>query len=117
MAVVVSSGWEENQTKPSMKFWLLTPTWNQVWRLAMSKTVLRKEEEEEEKKKEEEDKLEEENNNNNDGDGDGDGNSTSNNRKPKQKLNHRLQQVADYQSGDCLKERTQEILLSVQQEV
>jgi hypothetical protein len=40
--VVVSSGWEENQTKPSMKFWLLTPTRNQVLRLAILKTVLRR---------------------------------------------------------------------------
>jgi len=35
-----------------------------------------------------------------------------------QKLNHRLQQVADYQSGNHLKEGTQIfILLSVQQKV
>jgi len=34
------------------------------------------------------------------------------------KSNHRLQQVADYQPGDCLKKRTQIfILLSVQQKV
>ena len=38
--------------------------------------------------------------------------------KPQQKSNHRLQQVADYQTGDCLKEGTQIfILLSVQQKV
>jgi len=30
-----------------------------------------------------------------------------NNRKPQQKSNHRLQQVADYQPGDLLKEGTQ----------
>ena len=30
----------------------------------------------------------------------------NNNSKPQQKTNHRLQQVADYQPGDCLKEGT-----------
>jgi len=38
--------------------------------------------------------------------------------KPQQKKKHRLQPVADYQPGDCLKEGTQIfILLSVQQKV
>jgi len=38
--------------------------------------------------------------------------------QPSAKSNHRLQQVADYQPGDCLKEGTQIfILLSVQQKV
>ena len=38
--------------------------------------------------------------------------------EPQQKSNHRLQQVADYQSGDCLKEGIQIfILLSGQQNV
>ena len=42
----------------------------------------------------------------------------NNNNKPKQKSNHRLQQVADYQRGDHLKEGTQIfILLSVQRKV
>jgi hypothetical protein len=51
-----------------VKFWLLTPTRNQVLRLAKLKTILRK------KKKR----------------------NNYNNRKPQQKSNHRLQQVADY---------------------
>ena len=42
----------------------------------------------------------------------------NNNNKPQQKSNHRLQQVANYQPGDRLKEGTQIfILLSVQQKV
>jgi hypothetical protein len=42
----------------------------------------------------------------------------NNNNKPQQKSNHRLQQVADYQPGECIKERTQIlILLSVQEKV
>ena len=41
-----------------------------------------------------------------------------NNNKPQQKSNHRLQQVADYKTGDCLKEGTQIfIVLSVQQKM
>ena len=77
-----------SRRKPSVKFWLLTPTWNQVLRLAMLKTVLRKK------------------------------NNNKNNSKPQQKSNHRLEQVADYQPGDRLKEGTQIfILLSVQQKV
>jgi len=44
-------------------------------------------------------------------------NNNNNNQSP-QKSNHRLQQVADYQPGDCLKEGTEIfILLSVQQKV
>ena len=34
-----------------------------------------------------------------------------NNNEPQQKSNHRLQQVADYQPGDCLKEWTQIFIL------
>jgi hypothetical protein len=30
------------EEEAKMKFWLLTPTWNQVLRLAMLKTILRK---------------------------------------------------------------------------
>jgi len=72
-----------------VKFWLLTLTQNQVLRLAMLKTILRK------KKKK-----------------------RNNNSKLQQKLNHSLQQVVDYQPGDRLKEGTQIfILLSVQQKV
>jgi len=78
--------------KPSVKFWLLTPTLNQVLRLAILKTILRRK------------KKKRINNNNN--------------SKPQQKSKQRLQQVADYQTGDCLKEGTQIfILLSVQQKV
>jgi hypothetical protein len=63
-----------------------TPTLNQVLKLAILKTILRK------KKR--------------------------NNSKSQQKSNHRLQQVADYQLGNYLKERPQIfILLSVQQKV
>ena len=41
-----------------------------------------------------------------------------NDNKPQQKSKHRLQQVMDYQPGDCLKEGTQIfILLLVQQKV
>ena len=72
-------------------------TLNQVLRLAILKSLLRR------KKK----KGTNNNNNNN-----------NNNSKPQQKLKHRLQQVADYQPGDCLKEGTQIfILLSVQQKL
>jgi hypothetical protein len=71
-----------------VKFWLLTPTQNQVLRLAILKNILRK------KKK------------------------RNNNKKLQQKLNHRLQQVVDYQPGENLEEGTQIfILLSVQQKV
>jgi len=42
----------------------------------------------------------------------------NNNSKPQHKSNHRLQQVVDYQPGDCLKEGTQIFILSsVQQKV
>ena len=78
--------------KPSVKFWLLTPTLNQVLRLLILTILMKK------KKKR--------NYNNN---------SSS---KPQQKSNCRLQQVADYQPRDRLKEGTQIfILLSVQQKV
>ena len=69
-----------------MKLWFLTPTLNQVLRLVILKTILRK------KKR---------NDNNN------------NNNKPQQKLNPRLQQVADYQPGNRLSEGTQIFILSV----
>jgi hypothetical protein len=75
--------------KPSVKFWLLTPTLNQVLRLAILKTILRR------KKRR-----------------------INNNSKPQQQLKHKLQKVADYQPGNCFKEETQiVILLSVQQKV
>jgi hypothetical protein len=45
-------------------------------------------------------------------------NNSSSSSKPQQKSKHRLQQVVEYQPGDCLKEGTQLfILLSVQQKV
>jgi hypothetical protein len=78
--------------KPSMKFWLLTPTLNQVLRLVILKTILRR------KKKR---RI----------------NNKNNNREPQQKSKHRLQQVADYQPGDRLKEGTEISVLSVQQKV
>jgi len=43
------------------------------------------------------------NNNNN--------NNNNNNSKPQQKAKHRLQQVVDYQPGDCLKEGTHIFIL------
>ena len=78
--------------KPSVKFWLLTPTWNQMLRLAMLKMRLRKKR-----------------NNKN----------SSSSSKLQQKTNHRLQQVVDdYQPGNHLKEGTQIFILSsVQQKV
>ena len=42
---VSSNGWgkkSNSRRKPSVTFWLLTPTWNQVLRLAMVKMGLRK---------------------------------------------------------------------------
>jgi len=81
---------------PSVKFRLLTPTGNKILRLEMLKTILRMKKE----------KIKRNNNSS----------SSSCRRQPK--LNHRLQQVADYQPGDRLKEGTQIfILLSVQQKV
>jgi hypothetical protein len=66
------------------------PTGNQMLRLAMLKVILRKKR----------------------------NSSSSSSYRPQQKSNHRLQQVADYQPGDRLKEGTQIfILLSVQQKV
>jgi hypothetical protein len=65
------------RSKLSAKFWLLTPTQNQVMRLAMLKNILRN------KIKQNINKNKNKNNNNN--------------KKLLQKLNHRLQQVADYQ--------------------
>ena len=79
---------------PSVKFWLLTPTRYLMLRLAMLKTILRMKKE----------KIKRNNN--------------SSSCRRQQKSNHRLQQVADYQPGDRLKEGTQIfILLSVQQKV
>jgi len=84
--------------KPSVKFWLLTQTLNQVLRLVILTILGRK------KKKRRINTTANNNNNNND--------------KPQQKQKHRLQQVVDYQTGDHLKEGTQIfILLSVQQKV
>jgi hypothetical protein len=40
-----------------------------------------------------------------------DGNNNNNNNNPPQKLNHRLQQVADYQPGDHLKKGTPTFIL------
>jgi hypothetical protein len=52
------------------------------------------------------------------GSDDDDNNNHNNNNKPQQKSKHKLQQVMDYQPGDCLKEGTQIfILMLVQQEV
>ena len=61
-----------------MKFWVLTPTLNQVLRLVILKTILKRR-----KKK----KRINNNNNNN----------------PQQISKHRQQQVVDYQPGDRLK--------------
>ena len=87
-----------------MKFWLLTLTRNKVLRLAMLKMNLRKK------------KMRNNNNNNNNNNS---SSSISISIKPQQKMNHRLQQVAeDYQPGDCLMEGTQIFfLLLVQQMV
>jgi len=81
-----------------VKFWLLTLTWNKVLRLMMLKTNLRKK------------KM---NNNNSSS------SSSSSIIKPQQKMNHRLQQVAEnYQPGDHLMEGTFIFfLLLVQQKV
>ena len=67
-----------------MKFWLLTWTQNQVLRLASLKMILRRKKTKKKK---------------------------NNNNKPQQKSNHRLQQVADYQPGDHIKEGTQIFIL------
>ena len=81
----------DSTSKPSAKFWLLKATLSQVLRLAIEKSLLRRRR----KKK-----------------------GTNNNSKPQQKLKHRLQRVADFQPGDCLKEGTQIfILLSILQKV
>jgi len=81
---------------PSVKFRLLTPTGNQMLRLAMLKTILRMKKE----------KIKRNNN------------SSSSSCRRRQKSNHRLQQVADYQPGNRFKEGTQIfIFLSVQQKV
>ena len=66
---------KQNLREPSVKFRLLTPTGNQMLRLAMLKVILRK------KKR-----------------------NNSSSCRLQQKSNHRLQQVADYQPGDRLKE-------------
>ena len=77
--------------KPSVKFWLLIPTLNQVLRPVILKTIWST------KKKKR---------------------IHNNNSKPHQKAKHRLQQAADYQPGDRLKEGTLIfILLLVQQKV
>ena len=78
--------------KPSVKFWLLIPTLNQVLRPVILKTIWRR------KKKK---RIH-----------------NNNNSKPQQKAKHRLRQAADHQPGDHLKEGIQIfILLSVQQKV
>jgi cytochrome c-type biogenesis protein CcmH/NrfF len=80
--------------KPSVKFWLLTLPLNPVLRLAILKTIWRR-------------RRKKRVNNNN-----------KNSSKPQQKLKHRVQQVANYQPGDRLKEETQIfILLLFQQKV
>jgi hypothetical protein len=49
-------------------------------------------------------------------DNDNSNSNNNNNTTPQQNTNHRLQQVVDYQPGDCLKKGTQIfILLLVQQ--
>jgi len=74
-----------------VKFWLQTPTLNQVLRLVILKNIWRRR-----KKKR----------------------INNNNSRPQQKSKHRLQQVADYKPGDRLNEGTQIFkLLSVQQKV
>jgi len=74
--------------KPSVKFWLLTLIQNQELRLVMLKANFRK------TKKKKKSSI-----------------------KPKQKANYRLQQeVEDYQPGDRLKEGTQILILSLDQQ-
>jgi len=63
---------------------------------------MKEEEEEEEKKKKEKKKR--------------NNNSSSSSSKPQQKSKHRLQQVASYQPGDCLKEETQIFILLLDQQ-
>ena len=95
------AGKKYNLRMPSVKFWLLTPTRNQMLRLAMLKVILRGRKKKRKKKKK--------NNNNS---------SSSSCCRPRQKSNHRLHKVADYQPGDRLKEGTQIfIILLVQQKV
>jgi hypothetical protein len=66
LCVEQQPGKKSNLRKASVKFWLLTLTWNQVLRLAMLKRSLKK------KKK-----------------------NSSSSSKPLQKMNNRLQQVAE----------------------
>ena len=66
-----------------MKFWLLTPTPNQVLGLAMLKTILSNKKKTKKKKKSRGRKKVRNNNNS----------------KPQQKSNHRLQHVVDYRLG------------------
>ena len=55
-------------------------------------------------------------NNDNTDDDNGDDDDDNNNKKPQQKLNHRLQQVVDYQPEDCFKEGTQLFVLFLVQQ-
>jgi hypothetical protein len=91
---------------PSVKFWLLTRTPNQVLRLVMMKTIKKKK-----KKKKRRRRRKRTNNKNH--------SKNKNNNYPQQNNNHMLQQaVEDYQLGDCLKEGTPTfILLSFQPKV
>jgi len=67
---------------------------------------------------EEEEDEEVEDDDSDDDDEEEDDNDTSSSGKPHHKLNHRLQQVEDYQPGDCLKEGAQIFIhLSVQRKV
>jgi len=97
-----------SRRKPSVKFWFLTWTQNQVLKLAMLNTNFRK------KRCDDGD----DDDNSSSGGGDDDDNNNNNN-KLQQMTKHRFQQVAeDYQSGERLKEGTKIfILLSVQQKV
>jgi len=75
----VSSNSSNSRRKPSLKFWLLTLTWNRALRLAMLKKNFRK------KKT----------------------NINNSSSKPQLYSNHKLHQVADYKPGDCLKKGPQ----------
>jgi hypothetical protein len=86
MTVVLkqSPGKKQNLRRaPSVKFWLLTPTGNKMLRLAMLKVILRKKKKKKKKRR---------------------NNNRTSSCRTQQKSNHRLQQVADYQHGERLKE-------------
>ena len=88
---------------PSVKFWLLTQTLNQVLRVAILKIILRRRR----RRRRRREKKKKRNNNKN---------NSSSSSKPQQKSKRRLQQVTAYQPGDCLKEGTQIFILLLDQQ-